>query len=755
MNETKQVERGDVQQNGCVYVGKQADGVISMQDFMELMDAKFATLFCDELDDDDSLQKCVDHAHSIGASVKLVSGSQKECLQSRIAGGDKTESGEAERDWRYFVANPLDFGDNETMLPARAARAGGQASREWLRTVGRHVLGNDVQTGKTCMVLWGTPGVGKTLALQRLQRECERRKVECHFVSCGDPDTNDSMKQMITYIGALVSNRSSRTVLLIDDFDCLSTAQRSALARLLSTARCRCVVVCDNLYDRSCSVLRKFSATEVRPVDWQAMVDFGMKRLKQYQCLPFATRARVEELASDADGDVRRFCIDLSGLVARNVGRHMDRESRAKSHHPVPTAGARIDGVRRRAQHEQKPPHYALFDAAKCQKFEDAAEIVRAQFDDRLEFAAQLLALNAPVYVTACDRDDDKLDCLAEMCETASMGDVVSVHRRETNYAGADALNSDKLVYQALAVDEPLAHLRANLDTHSYMSMKPSMPNKQSSTTSVVEKVASRGVLNDAYVSLLSNNSSEYAKEQWHIYCEHIDTNGVSFDIAGWSSGAKGSSSKSSTTTTTTGGGGGNSGSGPTSKQSTSVLVHLDGSSVGRCRTQHCERFDVLVQLVFPKLKELRNALLTTKVSVGKRDDAQKACHDSLKELSLFCQENGYSAEDFAEFVVLKFHRAAERPPLSIHALIKAFKNCTKTVAQGVVKPERVVVSKKRAPAKRKRSATTQVVVKEAKTSSGNGCTLTGSSKRSGLGKSKLSARQGRIDSFFKSGIKS
>jgi len=372
-------------------------------------------LVCDALDAECDLAQLTDELRARKSDVQ-VQLTTSAALEARLARPEKR--------WQ--------LSDKQSMVPARDNRD--QPTLAWYRELQEFVLAT--RQPKKPMVLWGPPGVGKTLALERHVRILTRQagakasqltggsEARALLLSCANPDA----QQLIDQVNAFGRTASQRSLLAVDDFEVLQTKEmRERLVAAVLAVRCRVVVVCLDLYADSCRPLRKVEAklTKVR------VGRAHLGRLASHLEAMFGlTTADARACAEQSNGDVRQ-----AQLHARLALFTVDKE------HKV-----------------QQAPHYSLL---RCAKSDQLGSDLRSAHWDRMDDSAELLYVNAPRYLarTGYNRDEDALNglaTLAEMQDLASLTDCYERVQRESGFETADGVVGDKELKYELALERPL-----------------------------------------------------------------------------------------------------------------------------------------------------------------------------------------------------------------------------------------------------------------------------------------------------------
>lgn len=221
-------------------------------------------------------------------------------------------------------------GDDEPLLKASGNSA-------WYTALLSHLFLS--ARPKQHLVLWGAPGVGKSLALQRARTMAVGKAVPHMFVSAatdGDDETDLLLeaRQFFATAGA-----HGDALFVIDDVEAFASARRAAqLLTMMSDAQTRCVLVCNDSYAEQVRALHR-RPERYRFLEATRVTDDALAahlRLKFPQLAPpvGAQPARdvCEELAREARGDVRaaQLAAELEVGARRSTARLQGKLQRSK-----------------------------------------------------------------------------------------------------------------------------------------------------------------------------------------------------------------------------------------------------------------------------------------------------------------------------------------------------------------------------------------------------------------------------------------
>lgn len=388
----------------------------------------------------------------------------------------------------------------EAMVPADK---NGGASLDWYAALMNHVFGTT--RPRKCCVLWGPPGVGKTLAAQRIgamvaeqNREvsgggdaggermvgADRNGVpKFRYFSCCDIGGAEDVGEFVDSVTAFATSAPDDSIFVLDDLDAVAaeSTETKVVQRLLdvmaSAKRCRSVVIVNDLYDyarlrpRDREEPPDFSAIQVH----RAHIDSLAAYLKcKFPVMAAEPRAALL-IASNSNGDVRRALTMATFDSAILTSRLYNPYARAP-----PRAGGAVDKKWRDqeervealyVQQADEIPYVSLERYARCAQPELQCRLEQM---DNIEKMSQCLYTNYPRFLTAhvTRRRDARLDNigdLAEMADWLSEGDMYERSQYSTHFAGANAAQTDKQIHFAFTLGVPitlLAHALHWLDTN-------------------------------------------------------------------------------------------------------------------------------------------------------------------------------------------------------------------------------------------------------------------------------------------------
>lgn len=202
---------------------------------------------------------------------------------------------------------------------------------------------------KQHLVLFGPPGCGKSLALDRARAMAVEKSVPHMFVSAAADGESEAdmlleVRQFISTTGA-----QSDALLVVDDIEAFARPQRAKqLFEMLKTARTRCVIVCNDSYSNHVRALHRQPeryryCEAVRVAD--EPLDAHLQR--QYPALPMARRMAV---VADARGDVRaaQLAAEMEMCAVRRVAQLTAELAQAVDAKQHASITASIDALTRR-----------------------------------------------------------------------------------------------------------------------------------------------------------------------------------------------------------------------------------------------------------------------------------------------------------------------------------------------------------------------------------------------------------------------
>jgi len=357
----------------------------------------------------------------------------------------------AKHEMRVAQANGYSKEDDECFWRVRLApddrllRA--SANESWFSDLVEYAFGAQ-RTQK--VVMWGPPGIGKTLALERLARMRPQGNLRATLFSCTD---FDKWEDAAAHLSAAAHRFGKQSVLLIDDLDVLHdgdcASMRAKLFELVATQlQCRCVLVTNDWYARENWPLRSgklkqnFAHMRVHRVQRAAL---RAHLQAHYPLLSTANhRESLEALLDEANGDVRAALIgaELEQRLCEGGG----------------SGSGSLEGSMARDLRSQQALHYSIWKCARDSTPRLALNVLHA--DDDTDDVGQVVFANAPRIVD--DRSEQlSLDALADAADCHSLAALYDEQRRESGYAGKNAMQEDKQIHFALNCALPLGMLVA------------------------------------------------------------------------------------------------------------------------------------------------------------------------------------------------------------------------------------------------------------------------------------------------------
>lgn len=293
---------------------------------------------------------------------------------------------------------------------------------------------------KQHLVLWGAPGVGKSLALQRARAMAVSKAVPHLFVSAaadgdGEADFLLEARQFFATTGA-----HGDALFVIDDVEAFTSVRRATqLLTMMAAARARCVLVCNDSYAEQVRALHRrperyrfLEATRVTEDALAAHLRLKFPQLARLQVDGNSKKDVYGELAAQARGDVRaaQLAAELEVGALRGVARIEAKLQRAgkSSALRAPLVAALGALQQRAALTTDDQQHGSLTgDILRCVRAKVSAAtpwwqrsrgVVRAcdmLLQPRAVDAAETMQSN---YARLCG--DDELDMMARMADDVS-----------------------------------------------------------------------------------------------------------------------------------------------------------------------------------------------------------------------------------------------------------------------------------------------------------------------------------------------
>lgn len=409
----------------------------------------------------------------------------------------------------------------EQMVPATDDK--GNPTLAWYTKLLNHVFQRTRPS--TCLLLTGPPGVGKSLAIERIgemlrrQRTAngeirdrrvlmgvDRRNKVARLVSfsCASIEDSDDAAAFVESVAAYAAVARADDILVLDDVDALEEdgATREKLLKIVGAqARCRRIIILNDLYDSTMQTLRRKRThkndTELSAENFtelavgRAHVDSLAAYLKRkIPSMNYETTNNsvhpADVIACHSNGDVRAALIaamiddrTFEQLQAAMAAKKSDEQPkrqfvnpRLKNDKPTVTKGLSITADVR--QHER--PNITLLRCARAP--DPMTECRTALADTDLDSTSQLMYANAPRYLTAqlppevrnSMTDKEALRAEFETLNTAadillSMGDadIYDTENRTLGFAGSDATETDSSVLFEFSVTLPATMLGRHL----------------------------------------------------------------------------------------------------------------------------------------------------------------------------------------------------------------------------------------------------------------------------------------------------
>lgn len=372
-----------------------------------------------------------------------------------------------------------------------------------------------------CLVLWGKPGVGKTLALRKLEREfSDSQTMTFRLVSCGDFEMSEAghWALQLDELRQLAAKHRN-LVLCIDDFDVMhaNNARKADLIAFLRQTECLRVLVTEDFFCRANQALRKnninymeeeeeggavkpkraggnvefFTALQAKGVHHGALAE----RLAYFY--PLLGLSRCKQLAEMSDGDARAALLSAQmEMVERNVGatektsEQLAKEARAadlvqqmrrSSSWQQKSAREALDDNATRGTLQSQAPNWRLLSLARQRdSVRPGVEAAYADLTfDEIENMADLLYTNAPRFVidryqtptrvlkkelTVQREIDEAIDDIKRLSKASKAASFAAAYaakcRLEAFSGGGDEEEIDKQLLLEFALLAPLTRLR-------------------------------------------------------------------------------------------------------------------------------------------------------------------------------------------------------------------------------------------------------------------------------------------------------
>lgn len=233
-------------------------------------------------------------------------------------------------------ANSLRPALSEPLLQARN-------SSQWYTALLTHLFHQTAP--KQHLVLFGPPGCGKTLALDRARQLAANRSM-LHFFVSGAAESDENIFMSARQFFGSAASAQREALFVLDDIEAFANTQcANKFFALIETSAgpTRCVLVCNDKYARRVVWLRKGAhAKHYRFCEATAVTDAALDAHLRRQ-YPTLTAARRGAVVADAHGDVRaaqlaaemEVCVvaraqELIGVLAQTVGTEPRRRLAAR-----------------------------------------------------------------------------------------------------------------------------------------------------------------------------------------------------------------------------------------------------------------------------------------------------------------------------------------------------------------------------------------------------------------------------------------
>ena len=345
----------------------------------------------------------------------------------------------------------------------------GDASCEWYHRLLNFAL-NKTSIEQRCCVVHGPSGVGKTLAIERIDAILtkERSEVaagirsdivtpEMLTISAALIDPENSERILIEMSGH--ASKSRHNILVIDDFD--AGAPKQIIERL-EKLQCRRIIICNNFYEhRVLRNQRLYFDIAVNKISFPKLVAY------LGECFPRVSPIRRAELAESANGDVRSALIHAKweSMLAdqKSSGVPMVRRPEKKLVATAKKGKLKFhwkelndadndddDTARKDSSLVGEMPTYAILRCLRAKRGSVLEKCDSVFGEGDIDTPAQLLFENHCRYNAKED-----LDAAALSLELQSCGDVYEQFQWRNQFDGSDASLTDKQISFALQFSGP------------------------------------------------------------------------------------------------------------------------------------------------------------------------------------------------------------------------------------------------------------------------------------------------------------
>lgn len=420
-----------------------------------------ARLVCDSLTQEE-LKALVAHMQALGATVQLTRVNKLTAAPAAPA---------------YDLPRPA----FEEQVVSTFDRKG-DPTTAWYTTLLHHALHTD--RPQRCCVLWGPPGVGKTLAMERLQEMLRRQRAartkerrvgvrllgserrlgvpEMRYFSCCDIENADDVAPFLKSVAEFVSTAPPDSIVVVDDVDAIA-GEKSSLTRLfeimaegvpkkgvtLPKARCRRIMIVNDLYAKPYFSLRK-KPLEDRffdlRVDYAHLASLALFLRAKVPAIRDRERLAVAEaLRTGADVDVARDSVSL-GVAHRSGG---DVRAALISAIYMPSSCdtlVRNEGL-----------HVTILHCVRAERpVKEAHLLLEAEEGDDVN---ECMFANYPRYLSACDDQVRVLQAAADVSEQLSDAHTYDWANRNSGFEGGDGEDMDKQMLFSLSTALPVGRL--------------------------------------------------------------------------------------------------------------------------------------------------------------------------------------------------------------------------------------------------------------------------------------------------------
>lgn len=541
-----------------------------------------------------------------------------------------------------------------------------------------------------CLVLWGPPGVGKTLAIERIGQmlEAQRQKrgisngvlngnrqvrAFVHF-SCAEIEDKDGVNDFVRQVTEFAHSAPPDTVLVLDDFEALIESRRASdklIAVMASSKHCRRVLVMNDFYERAFYKMRthplreNFQDLQVGRVDvprLAAYLQLKVPMLKQADAIAL-------DIATRSGGDVRAALISARIDAALMPTMLRNRAT---------PGGVRGVGINADEHSALEPISVSV---SRCAREPKPAVAARARFFDADEMtsAFEMLHVNTPRYVSGRSDLDEaaamllRLQTTADVFDSLSQADCYEQGMWGSNFAGADGENTDKEFLFNMSVGVPISQLGAGMKNFTRnLQLAPKMEFPLTKLRGVQKRnggTVHSNAARSALVSRLGFNTT-------------AGLVGAAAAPTGDDTGRHDDDDEIEET--------------PEARAAPSTVT------VGAMSSAACEVNDMRATLFGDVSRDRLLAALRSSKTKGKREPWEEMAWKDLCTITARCSAQGFFAEDFARECLLHLGASDERHEFTEAALRAAFERTNPRVAQ-----LNVVAESGSLPAKRRKQAPT------------------------------------------------